>query len=153
MLEEPKMRRPHPDGIRDVVRRGSGEIGSAGVAEVAEPLLPRAHLTLQDLPDVVADDLGAPAGVAQHLAASGGVGQRDVVVLEPADQGPRTGPLARAATIEPDAARMCGGDLGEEVLDAHRPPGLPKKFATIAAPCSESTDSGWNWTPSSGSSR
>src|SRR5690606_22478030 len=83
-------------------------------------------------------------------------GERDVARLEVADDRATPRPLPRPAAVEPEATRMLGGDLREVLLGrAHEaPPGTEaRKLATRAAPCSESTDSGWNCTPSSGSDR
>ena len=130
------------------------QVGSAGVAEVAEPVVvrrPGVDLRLERREHVVADDRGLAAGVPDHLAPGGVVRQRHVVLVQPADQRPAPRPLPRAAAVEPEAARVRGGDLAEE-----RRPGrviaCSRKFATIAAPCSDRIDSGWNWTPSSGRS-
>src|SRR5262249_54968364 len=40
---------------------------------------------------------------------------------------------------------------GESLLDGHRRPS--RKLRASAGPCGVSTDSGWNWMPSTGSSR
>ncbi len=53
------------------------------------------------------------------------------------------------AAVEPEAAPVGGGDGcegGGGVLVGH-----DSQLATIAAPCCESTDSGWNCTPCRGS--
>ena len=85
VLERPHRRRPHPHRVGQVRVRTGGQVGAAGGAEVAEPLLPRRHRRLEHRPDVVADDLRGPARVPAHLAPRGVVRQGHVVVLEPAD--------------------------------------------------------------------
>src|SRR6476620_9332618 len=152
MVDEPQAARSHPDRVRNAGRRRRGEVRPAGVPEVAEPLPTRRDLALEHLEDVVADDLGAAVDVAQHLAARGGVGEGHVRRLQPPEQRAPSRPVPAPAAVEPHAARMLAGDLGEEPLDAgtHE---ASRKFATSAAPCSDSTDSGWNCTPASGSVR
>ena len=85
----------------------AGQVGAGGVAEVAEPLVARAAAELvsstakTSSPTTVA----VPPECRGPRAAPRVVGQRHVVVLEPADDRAPTGPLARTAAVEPEAPR------------------------------------------------
>ena len=93
-----------------------GQVGPAGVAEVAEPLVggvPGGELGLEDGEDVVADHLRRARPRAGAPRAGRRRSQRHVVVVEPADDRAAAGPLAGAAAVEPEAARVGGRDLPE----------------------------------------
>ena len=125
MVEEPDVGAAHPDGVGEVgVGAGGEQVGPGGVAEVAEPLVVGGtcgELGLEHLEHVRADHLDAAAGVTAYLARAGVEGERDVVVVEPADHRTAPRPLAGAAAVEPEAARVLGRDLGEEGDDViHR---------------------------------
>ena len=128
VLHHPHPRRPHPHRVRhrtgDVGHEPGGQVGSAGVTEVAEPLVARVallQLAREHLEDVVADDLRAPRDVPGHLAVGRGVGQGHVIGLEdPEDRAP-PGPVARTAAVEPEAARRGGALPRLEHRVGHRP--------------------------------
>src|SRR6266567_7381564 len=139
---------PHPDRVRDARHRAARQVRSGRVAEVPDPVRLRvAVLTLlQHIEDVLAHD--PPATVLDHLAAGRVELQGDVVLVQPADDGAPSRPRLGPAAVEPEAAGVLRGDPRELLAYVgHR------KFATSRAPCSDRTDSGWNCTPCSCSSR
>ena len=93
--------------------------------------------------------------MAPHLAGGGVVGQRHVVLVEETEQGTVPRPRPGAAAVEPEQPVVPGG-ARQESLDSRVVTGVveahdsSRKFATRAAPCSLSTDSGWNCTPHNG---
>src|SRR5690606_16622532 len=150
--------RPHPDRVRHPRVGAGGQVRTAGVAEVAEPLRVAGavgQLTLERHEDVVADDVGATLDVAAYLAGRGVEGERDVARGEVANDRATPRPLPGPAAVEPETTRMLSGDLREVLLGrAHETASTDaRKLATSAAPDSESTGSGWTCTPSSGSER
>ena len=97
-----------------------------------------------DRDDVVAHRLGGAGDLVRGLALQA---ERDEEAADlrrrRAAGHDRVHHAAGLGTREIDAVEQ----LCERVLDH------PRKFLIRSMPCGVSTDSGWNWTPSSGSSR
>ena len=99
----------------------------------------------------VADDLVIGRPVTRHLAPGGVEGQRDVVVLEHADQDRRPDQSREPPPSSQKDPVAAGETCARDVLGStgsHQP--TPRKLATSSAPCRDRIDSGWNCTPSSG---
>ena len=155
MLEHPHVPGPHPDRIGHRPR-GGRPVRAGGVAEVAEPLLGAVaclELGVQRGEDVVPHHVGPSVDMAGDLPAGGVVGEREVGLLEPADDRLAARPLPRPAAVEPEAAPVGGRHLLEERDRVDLAHDAPRKLATSCAPCSDRIDSGWNCTPSRGSVR
>ena len=127
VLEDPHRTGPHPDRVGQGGVRGGGQVGARGVPEVAEPLLARGDPVLEHGEDVVADDRGSPAGVEGDLATGGGPRQRDVVLVEPADDRAAARPLAGTTAVEPEAARVPRRHRPEERDRVAHDPGSPRR--------------------------
>src|SRR5687768_4349266 len=90
-----------------MARRSGRQVWTRGVAEAAHPVHVRIPCVARDLrlehrEDVGADDVVPVALVPGHLTRRGVEAQRDVVIVEYADQRTSTYPVARAAPVEPE---------------------------------------------------
>ena len=138
----------------------AGQVGAAGVAEVADPVHVRVDRVAASSASSTANTSSPttsarPPGVPGAPRRRSGVeGQRDVVVVEPADERPAARPLAGAAAVEPEAARVAAAATsrkhGRRVVGSSATRGSSRPARRRAR---ERIDSGWNCTPSSGQRR
>ena len=136
----PGRRRDEGRGRRDVDRARAVAARAGGVDQVVPLGLNREH--------VRAHRLGAARDLVGGLALQP---QRDEEAADLRRRSPRRHDLVH------HLARLCPREVvaveqpGERLLHRHR--ALSRKFFASSGPTGVSTDSGWNWTPSTGSSR